>query len=95
MESSFFDIAQSDAYKSKFPIPIPFAEEKGEEYYHEGNLRKMLEENENNLARAKHPRGIRDYRNNTVKLKQMIKQSIRIVDEMNRRKLREPSPQHW
>ena len=94
MENLFFDIAQSDAYKSKFPDPISFVEENGEEYYHEENLRKALEENQGNLARAKHPRGIRDYKNRTVRLKQMIKHSIWIVDEMNRRKLREPSQKH-
>jgi len=94
MENSFFDIARSNAYKSKFADPISFVEENGEEYYREGNLRKALDENQRKLAGAKHPRGIRDYKNRAVRLKQMIKHSIWIVDDMNRRKLREPSPQH-
>ena len=94
MENSFFDIAQSDAYKSKFFNPISFAEGNGEEYYHEGNLRKVLEENQRNLARAKHPRGIRDYESRAFKLKRMIKHSTWITDEANRRKLREPSKKH-
>lgn len=94
MEISFFDIAQSEAYKSKFPNPISFVEEKGEKYYHLNNLRKMLDENEHDLARAKHPRGIRDYKSSAVRLKRMIKHSTWITDEANRRKLREPSQKH-
>jgi len=91
MGQSFFEIVKSDAYKSKFSDSTSFIEENGQEHYCEENLRKMLNENERNLAQAKHPRGIRDYKHNAVRLKRMIKHSIWIIDEVNRRKLREPS----
>jgi len=91
MAESFFEIAKSDTYKTKFSEQMSFVEENGQEYYSEDNLRKKLTQNEKDLARAKHPRGIRDYKVNAVRFKRMIKNSIWFADEVDRRKLREPS----